>query len=162
MQALPSSHEVPSGSRVPLDLVGIGSEQLRGLGSIPLNELPAFEASYRFFFNPIRYTSLGLAVCEAMMVGMPMIGLATTEMVTVIENGVSGFVDTDPDKLILKMKTFLDDPSRAREMGQAARRTAQNRFNLKRFARDWDTAIRKAISMTESAASANARSLGRI
>jgi len=40
----------------------------------------------RFFFNPIRYTSLGLAVCEAMMVGMPIIGLATTEMATTVQN----------------------------------------------------------------------------
>jgi NAD(P)-dependent dehydrogenase (short-subunit alcohol dehydrogenase family) len=29
--------------------------------------------------KPVRYTSLGLAVCEAMMLGLPIIGLATTE-----------------------------------------------------------------------------------
>jgi hypothetical protein len=50
---------------VPLDLVGMGSEEVGGLGEIQPMELPAFEARYRFFFNPIRYTSLGLAVCEA-------------------------------------------------------------------------------------------------
>lgn len=33
------------------------------------------------------------------MVGLPIIGLATTEMVTVVENG-SGYVDTDVDKLV--------------------------------------------------------------
>ncbi|MDQ4077194.1 MAG: glycosyltransferase family 1 protein, partial [Chloroflexota bacterium] len=78
---------------IPLDLVGMKSEELGGLGEVRHDQLPAFEARYRFFFNPIRYTSLGLAVCEAMMVGMPIIGLATTEMVTVVENDVSGYID---------------------------------------------------------------------
>ena len=65
---------------VPLDLVGMASEELGGLGEVPPAELPRFAARYRFLFNPIRYTSLGLAVCEAMTVGLPVVGLATTEM----------------------------------------------------------------------------------
>src|SRR5690606_10589923 len=76
---------------VPLDLVGIGSEALGGLGEIAHADLPSVLARYRFLFNPIRYTSLGLAVCEAMSVGLPIVALATTEMATVVENGVSGF-----------------------------------------------------------------------
>src|SRR5215204_5673734 len=81
--------------QVPLDLVGIGAGAMGGLGEVPPPDLPAFASRYRFFFNPIRYTSLGLAVCEAMMIGMPIIGLATTEMVTAVENGVSGYTDTN-------------------------------------------------------------------
>src|SRR5439155_16544577 len=47
--------------RVPLELVGMGSEEWGGLGEVPPPDLPAFAARYRFLFNPIRYTSLGLA-----------------------------------------------------------------------------------------------------
>ena len=65
---------------------------------------------YRFFFNPIRYTSLGLAVCEAMMLGIPIIGLATTEMVTAVENGVSGYVGHRHRRLIERMRQLLADP----------------------------------------------------
>ena len=81
---------------VPLDLVGMDAESLGGLGEVAPSELARFASRYRFFFNPIRYTSLGLAVIEAMMIGLPIIGLATTELATVIENGISGFVATDP------------------------------------------------------------------
>ena len=73
---------------VPLDLVGMGSEQVGGLGEISHPDLPAFSARYRFVFNPIRYTSLGLAICESLMLGIPVIGMATTEMATAIRNGV--------------------------------------------------------------------------
>src|SRR5262249_20614043 len=101
-------------------------------------ELPAFEARYRFFFNPIRYTSLGLAVLEAMMIGLPVVGLATTEMVTVVENGVSGYLDADVGKLTAHMRKLLRSPAEARRLGEGARRTAGPRFNIRRFGRDWE------------------------
>ncbi len=115
---------------VPLDLVGMGAEELGGLGEIAPPGLAAFAARYRFFFNPIRYTSLGLAVCEAMMAGVPVVGLATTEMATVIDNGVSGWVDTDVDVLVRRMHELLDDHEQARSLGQGARRTAEQRFSM--------------------------------
>lgn len=127
--------------RVPLDLVGMEAEKLDGIGEIPHAQLPAFQALYRFFFNPIRYTSLGLAVCEAMMLGMPIVGLATTEMATVIENGISGYVDTNVDRLVEHMQRLLKDPAEARRLGEGARRCAQERFNIHRFTRDWDAAF---------------------
>jgi hypothetical protein len=128
-------------TEVPLDLVGMGSEELGGLGEVLPPRLPAFAARYRFFFNPIRYTSLGLAVCEAMMAGVPVIGLATTELATVIENGVSGFVDTNVNALVARMHDLLRDPAEARRLGEGARRRALERFNINRFARDWDAAF---------------------
>jgi hypothetical protein len=123
---------------VPLDLVGMGANEAGGLGEIPALELPAFSARYRFFFNPIRYTSLGLAVCEAMMIGMPIVGFATTELVTVIENGVSGYIDTDPRQLWAVMRRWLAHPDEARCLGEGARRRARSRFGIARFRQDWD------------------------
>jgi glycosyltransferase involved in cell wall biosynthesis len=125
-------------AQVPLDLVGMGWLEVGGLGEVCHLDLPTFEARYRFFFNPIRYTSLGLAVCEAMMVGMPIVGLATTEMVVVVENDVSGYLDTDVDRLIGRMQELLDYPAEARRLGAGARRAARERFAIGRFARDWD------------------------
>lgn len=126
---------------VPLDLVGMDSESLGGLGEVPPPELATFEARYRFFFNPIRWTSLGLAILEAMMVGMPIVGLATTELATVIEDGVSGYVDTDVDRLVDSMCRLLADPIEARRLGEGARRCALERFSIDRFARDWERAF---------------------
>jgi glycosyltransferase involved in cell wall biosynthesis len=122
---------------VPIDLVGMGTGEL-GLGEVLHPQLPQFISQYRFFFNPIRYTSLGLAICEAMMQGIPVVGLATTELTTVIENGRSGYIHTDVDYLIEKMKLLLADASHAQQLGQAGRSIALNKFNINRFANQWE------------------------
>jgi len=62
---------------VPLDAVGMQTEALGGLGDIPYRHLHQRLADYRFLFSPIRYTSLPLAVIEAMTLGMPVVALAT-------------------------------------------------------------------------------------
>jgi hypothetical protein len=126
---------------VSLDLIGMKSEELGGFGEIKPPKLYPFEARYRFFFNPIRYTSLGLAVCEAMMLGLPIVALATTEMATVVENGVSGYVDTQIDRLIEAMRSLLDHPAEAQHLSMGARRYALERFHIDRFCRDWDRAF---------------------
>ncbi|MGE3773569.1 MAG: glycosyltransferase [Gammaproteobacteria bacterium] len=132
--------------KVPLELVGMNAAEAGGRGEIPNPELPAFMARHRFLFNPIRYTSLGLAVIEGMMVGLPVVGLATTELATVVRNGVEGWLATDPDALLPVMHQLLDDPALARDWGEAARRRARERFGIARFTADWDRALREVTS----------------
>lgn len=136
--------------RLPLTLVGMDSQSLGGMGEIPNLELPAFMARYRFFFNPIRWTSLGLSVLEAMAVGMPIVGLATTEMTTVIHNNVNGYLDTRPARLVEVMRALLGDPELALRWGNAARQTAQERFGIERFVHDWDRLLRGVVTQGEA------------
>lgn len=124
---------------VPLDLVGMGSADIAGLGEVPHTELPAFEANYRFFFNPIRYTSLGLSVCEAMMIGMPVVGLATTEMATTIVSGENGYISNNFDELVEIMDELIANPHKARYIGSKARETAFEKFGIERFTKEWET-----------------------
>ena len=131
---------------VPLDLVGMGAEESGGLGEIRHDRLFEFAARYRFFFNPIRYTSLGLAVIEAMLVGLPIVGLATTEMATAIVNGVTGYVDTSVDRLVERMQALLGDRGEAARLGRNAQRYASERFNIGRFVQDWNAAFAAVTS----------------
>jgi glycosyltransferase involved in cell wall biosynthesis len=131
---------------VPLELVGMGSERCGGSGEVSNASLPGRMAAHRFFFNPIRYTSLGLAVIEAMMVGTPVVALATTEIVSVIRNGETGFFDTRVEKLVEAMQRLLAAPDEAHLVGAAGRRSARERFAIERFVRDWDGALRRVTS----------------
>jgi len=135
---------VDARSQVPLDLVGMQSEELGGLGEVPPPELARFMADHRFYFHPVRYTSLGLSLCEAMTVGLPVVGLATTELPAIIDDGVDGFISTDPRRLVADMQALLADPDLARTVGAAGRATALERFSIERFVRDWDQVLRSA------------------
>lgn len=126
---------------VRLDLVGMGADEAGGIGEVLHADLPAFASRYRFFFNPIRYTSMGLAVIECMMAGMPIVALATTEMVTVLKDGINGFIDTDVERLVSQMEFLLGDLEAAQELGREARRTALDRFSIRRFAADWSSLL---------------------
>ena len=132
-------------SRLPLTAAGMETEEFGGLGDVPYRDLHRKVAEYRFLFSPARYTSLPLAVIEAMTIGIPVVALATTELPTVIENGVNGFVSCDLDALISHMKRLIDDPDEALRIGRNARRTALLRFGLDRFARDWNYAFARVI-----------------
>ena len=136
--------------RVPLDIAGMQTEQFGGLGDIPYRHLHLRVAEYRFLFSPIRYTSLPLAVIEAMTIGMPVVALATTELPTVIENGRTGYISCDPDELTARMRFLLDHPAEARRLGDNAREAAQARFNLDRFIRDWNEAFAQAIALHDA------------
>jgi hypothetical protein len=131
--------------QVPVDLVGMGTKEYGGLGEVLHPDLPKFVTQYRFCFNPIRYTSLGLAVCEAMMLGVPLVAMATTEYVTVIKDGISGFIHTDIDYLIEKMKMLLNDHSLAARIGEDGKQVARERFNINRFASQWKSIFTLAV-----------------
>lgn len=127
---------------VPLTLVGMGTAQMPdGAGEVPNPLLPTFMSRFRFFFYPVRWTSLGLTMIEAMMVGLPIIGLATTELVTVVRNGENGWVDTRVDRLIDVMNLLLADRPLAEDWGRQARHDALARFGIDRFIEDWSRAL---------------------
>lgn len=81
------------------------------------------------------------------MTGMPIVAMATTEYVTVIKDGESGWIDTNIDKLIEGMHRLIDDPQLARGLGENARRIALDRFAIGRFASDWEKIFTETIQL---------------
>lgn len=132
-------------NRIPLELAGMGSEALGGLGDLPHRELHRAETAYRFFFNPIRYTSLPLALVEAMALGLPIVALATTEIPSVVPHQEAGIVSNDLAELEDGMRRLLTDRALARRLGSRAREIARETFGIERFVRDWDAVFRRAL-----------------
>jgi glycosyltransferase involved in cell wall biosynthesis len=131
---------------VPLDLVGMKSEEAPGgRGEVSNLELPKLMSHYRFLFSPARWTSLSLAVVEAMMLGLPIVALATTEMSTVIRNGRNGWIATHPDELVEVMQALLRNRGIAREWGENARRIALKRFGRERFITEWHRTLNQIM-----------------
>lgn len=63
-------------------------------------------------------------------------------MATVIENGISGYINTDPAKLVDHMQTLLADRQLGHQLGTKARQYALERFSIRRFTNDWNAALK--------------------
>lgn len=124
---------------VPVDLFGMQSEPLGGL-DLPQTRLHAEMARRRVYLHPIRWTSLGLSLVEAMHLGMPVVALATTEAPDAVP-AAAGVVSTDVDVLVDAVRRLVADPAEARAQGLAARAHALSRYGLARFLTAWDSLL---------------------
>ena len=97
-------------------------------------------ARRRVYVHPVRWTSLGLSLLEAMHLGLPVVALATTEVVEAVPVE-AGVLSTRPDVLWDAVRTYLHDEDAARLAGKAARAAALERYGLPRFLSDWDALL---------------------
>jgi hypothetical protein len=125
---------------VPIDLFGMDAGSLGGIEDLPQADLHGEIARRRVYLHPIRWTSLGLSLLEAMHLGMPVVALATTEAHEAVPPE-AGAVSTKLDVLAGAMRRLIDDPEAARACGDVARAAALERYGLQRFLADWDEAL---------------------
>ncbi|MGW4460449.1 glycosyltransferase [Streptomyces albidoflavus] len=137
---------------VPLDVFGMGTDGLAGhLGpaadrlrteDLPQAALHDAMARRRLYLHPVRWTSLGLSLLEAMFLGMPVVALDTTEVREAVPQE-AGAVSNRPEVLRDAVRALLADPGLARSAGRAARAAALDRYGLRRFLDDWDRLMKE-------------------
>jgi glycosyltransferase involved in cell wall biosynthesis len=130
---------------VRLDLFGMDARALGGVENPPQARLHREMARRRVYLHPIRWTSLGLSLLEAMHLGMPVVALATTEAPEAVPPD-AGVLSTNVETLRSALRGFIVDPERARAAGEAARAAALERYGLERFLRDWDALIEEVVT----------------
>jgi hypothetical protein len=121
---------------VPVDLFGMDAERIGGIEALPQARLHDEMARRRLYLHPNRWTSLGLSLLEAMELGMPVVALATTEVVEAVSRD-AGVLSTNVAVLQGAVRELIAEPERARELGKAARRAALDRYGLDRFLAAW-------------------------
>jgi hypothetical protein len=140
------------GAAVPIDVFGMGVADLpgrldmptaRAFEDLPQEKMHAELARRRVYLHPVRWTSLGLSLLEAMHLGMPVVALATTEVVEAVPPG-AGVISTRPDELIGAFRRLAGDHAEAAELGRAAREAALARYSVDRFLHDWEWVLREA------------------
>ncbi|MBG6223523.1 glycosyltransferase involved in cell wall biosynthesis [Arthrobacter sp. CAN_A2] len=143
---------LPRFARVaPLEVFGMGTDgladtldlapgELRIGGDLATAQLHARLGRSRAYIHPVRWTSLGLSLLEAMHVGLPVLALATTEAARAVP-AEAGAISTDVDDLVRMAARLIDDPDDARTRGRAAREAVLARYGLARFLADWDEVL---------------------
>ncbi|GAA1625232.1 glycosyltransferase [Georgenia ruanii] len=138
---------------VPVEVYGMGmaalaerAPTLSGLlhDDVPQPAMHDALARHRAYLHPYRWTSLGLSLIEAMLLGLPVLALATTAAPESVP-AAAGVVSSAPDTLAATARRWLADPDEARERGLAARAHALDRFGLERFLSDWQRVLKEVV-----------------
>ena len=122
-------------------------------------EMVAVLSAATTFVCPSVYEPLGIVNLEAMACGIPVVGTATGGIPEVVDDGVTGRLVSlaqaddgtgqplDPDRFVMDLADtlteVLDDPIRARMMGQAGRARVEREFG-------WDKIARSTKAIYES------------
>jgi hypothetical protein len=117
--------------------VHLAAPGIRVFEDLPQDRMHDALAARRVYLHPVRWTSLGLSLLEAMHLGMPVVAFATTEVVEAVPPE-AGVISTRPERLRDAVRRLLADPDEAAELGKAARAAALARYGLARFLRDWE------------------------
>jgi hypothetical protein len=125
---------------VPVDLFGMGADAVGGVHDLPQEKLHRELARRRVYVHPFRWTSLGLALLEAMALGMPVVAVASTAAIEAVTPS-AGVISTDVSVLVDAAAAFVADPDVADEAGRCARAHALRRYGLDRFLTNWDHLI---------------------
>jgi len=124
------------------------------LGFISKEELANEYASCQIFILPAIVDSkgdtegLGIVMIEALAHEKPVIASAVGGIIDVIQSGVTGLLvpEKDPKALAQAIIELLDDPKRAREMGQNGLKDVQVRFGWARLVALWQDLFIKTLS----------------
>lgn len=117
-----------------------GGAEVKGHGNLAQEQLHVEMAQRRVYLHPVRWTSLGLSLLEAMHLGMPIVALATTEVPLAVPPQ-AGVVSNQREELVSALRAFGEDLELAQSVGKAARSAALRRYGLGRFLNDWDRVL---------------------
>jgi glycosyltransferase involved in cell wall biosynthesis len=87
------------------------------------------------FVAPSHAEAFGLALVEAMSVGLPVVASKNAGFIDIIQDGVNGvfFEKGNYFDLADKIKMLLNEPSLSKSIGENASKTAREKFSIKRY-----------------------------
>jgi glycosyltransferase involved in cell wall biosynthesis len=110
-------------------------------------DLVSIYNKHSVFLNTTTQSPIPTAMLEAMSCGCAVVSTATCSIPKIIENGVTGFISNDESELRKNIKYLLDNPDKARIIGQKAREKIVNDFNESSFTQSWNEVFEKARSL---------------
>ncbi len=115
-----------------IDRLGL-DHQVQLLGRLERTKMPdLYKHARALVFPSIWQEPLARTTQEAMACGVPVIATLTGGTAELVENGINGlnFKPGDAGDLAVQIKYLWANPELARQMGKAARKTIEDKFNI--------------------------------
>lgn len=122
-------------------------------GYVSKTELVKLYQNATIYVLPSRYEGMPTVLLEAMSCGLPVVATAVSGNLDVIENGKNGLLvpPKSPQEMANAVSILLEDSSRRRNLGIAARRTIEEKFT-------WDLISARILQCYESILRSNIKS----
>ena len=121
-------------------------------GLVPADVLKNELLQSTAFIHPSYIDNSPNSICEAQMLGIPVIACNVGGVASIVENNETGFLvpANDPGMMAYMMQTLLRDKEKAKIIGDAGRHCAQKRHDQGRIIEQLTDIYRKVLSETNS------------
>ena len=102
--------------------------------------------SSAIFYNTSLHSPVPTVLLEAMACGCAIVSTNNCMIPEILQNGVNGLVSNHPSELRKNLELLLNNPEIAKKLGENARKTIEDKFNIKRFVSDWNNLIHSTVN----------------
>ena len=110
-----------------------------------LQELRTGYQTSAVFLNTSLHSPVPTALMEAMACGCAIVSTDNCMIPDVITLNKNGLLSNDPLELKSFCEKLLFDPDEAKRLGDAARKTIEENFNLSKFVNSWNSMFQSVI-----------------
>lgn len=103
-------------------------------------------SDHSIFYNTSLHSPVPTVLMEAMACGCAIVSTANCMIPEIIEHGYNGMLSNDPKQLRTHLEYLMANPDRARELGDNARKTIEEKFSIERFVNSWNNVFFEAIT----------------
>ena len=105
------------------------SQQVRLVGSVPYEQVASYLCASDIFIFPFRMESFGIALLEAMAVGLPVVACASNGALEVVKKGGDGLLADSLEQFQHYLELLIEDSLLRREFGMRGFISAQSRLH---------------------------------
>ena len=138
-------NDIIKGGEKPLPTKVLGSSPGFSKPAESIEDLRDAYKKSSIFLNTSLHSPVPTVLMEAMACGCAIVSTNNCMIPEIIQHGKNGLLADTADELRASCQYLLDNPSKARELGENAKNTIQDKYNLNRFVKSWNDLFFKVI-----------------
>lgn len=111
-----------------------------------IEHLRSIYQSSRIFYNTSLHSPVPTVLLEAMACGCAIVSTNNCMIPEILQNGINGLISNNPSDLRSNLELLLNNPKIAEKLGENARKTIEDKFNIERFVDSWNNLLYSTVN----------------